>query len=320
MPERRTPSPPEGKGRGGGDLGGGADPLALVGGDDAVGRAVARTLRRRPIPRTLPAQRLAGGGRLAGKVALVTGGAGGIGRAVVEGFVREGARAVVIDLSEPGLASLRAELGEAVRTVTGDVREGATHERAVATCLEAFGRLDVLVPNAGILDGFLGLQDIPPEALEAGFREIFDVNVKGYLLAVKAALHPLRRARGCVVCTASVASFHPAGGGPLYTASKHAVLGLVRQLAHELAPEIRVNAVAPGGTMTELATAPSLRGLGDRRGGPEARRARIAQRAPLGMAQEPGDHVGAYLLLASDESRAMTGTVIASDGGIGVRG
>ncbi|HZU17123.1 MAG TPA: SDR family NAD(P)-dependent oxidoreductase [Candidatus Dormibacteraeota bacterium] len=313
MPERQSPSPSEEAARAEGA------PLAPVG-DDAVGRAAARTLRRRPPPRTSPAQRLAGGGRLAGKVALVTGGASGIGRAVVEGLVGEGARAVVIDLSESGLGTLRAELGETVRTVRGDVREVATHERGVATCLEAFGRLDVLVPNAGVFDGFLRLEDLSLEALETGFREIFDVNVKGYLLAVKVALEPLRRARGCVICTASTASFHPAGGGPLYTASKHAVLGLVRQLAHELAPEVRVNAVAPGGTMTELATAPSLRGLDDRRGSPEERRARIEQRNPLRLAQRPCDHVGAYVLLASDESRAMTGTVIASDGGIGVKG
>lgn len=257
--------------------------------------------------------------RLAGRSALVTGGAQGIGRAVVRGFVGEGARVAVLDHSEQGLAALRDELGADVLTIHGDVRDFGAHRQSIERTVGAYGRLDVLVPNAGVLDGFLQLHELTPEALNAGFDQVFAINVKGYLLAVRAALDSLRSARGCIVFTASTASHYPAGGGVIYTASKHAVLGLVRQLAYELAPDVRVNAVSPGGTLTELASAPALRSL-IHPVDPAQHAARIEARTPLQRVQVPEDHVGAYILLASDEARAMTGTVIHSDGGIGVRG
>lgn len=257
--------------------------------------------------------------RLRGRVALVTGGAAGIGRAVVRAFVAEGAEVTVLDRSRPGLDHLLQELGPRVAVVAGDVRDVEANSRAVATCRERFGRLDVLVPNAGILDCFLRLEDLTTEHLAAGFREVFEVNVLGYLIAVQAALPSLRETRGCIVFTASTAGHYPGGGGILYTASKHAVVGIVKQLAYELAPDVRVNAVSPGGTLSDLGSATSLASLCPATD-LEARRARIEARTPLRLAQQPEHHVGAYVLLASEEAAAMTGTVIHSDGGIGVRG
>ena len=114
---------------------------------------------------------------------------------------------------------------------------------------------------------------------------------------------------------------YPSGGGPVYTATKHAVVGLVRQLAYELAPHVRVNAVAPGGTLTDLRGATSLGHHNTSvRDGPDVERLFGASN-PLGIAQNPADHAGAYLLLATaSQSRAITGVVLNSDGGLGVRG
>ena len=93
---------------------------------------------------------------------------------------------------------------------------------------------------------------LPPDAIDAAFDEVFHLNVKGYLLGAKAATDELRKTKGSVIFTVSNAGFWPGGGGPLYVASKHAVMGLVKQLAYELAPDIRVNGVAPGGMSTDL--------------------------------------------------------------------
>lgn len=260
-------------------------------------------------------------GWLEGRVALVTGGASGIGRAVVERFVEEGARVGVFDRSPDRVHELEEQL-DGVIGVEGDVTSFADNERAVAAVVAAFGGLDVFVGNAGVFDYFSSLAQLSGEQLDSSFDELFGVNVKGYLLGAKAALPALLNSDAAsIIFTGSNASFYPAGGGPLYTASKHAVLGLVRQLAYELAPKIRVNCVAPGGTLTDL------RGLGNLDQGGTALDAvpeiadLIRGTNPLGLAQQPADHAGAYVLLASaPNSRAMTGVVLNSDGGIGVRG
>lgn len=257
-------------------------------------------------------------GWLAGKVALVTGAGSGIGKAVAQRFVEEGAKVAVMDNAEQRLAALTDELGENAVTVHGDVRKIQDNEKAVAATLEAFGRLDIFVGNAGVFDGFRGLSDLSGSELAKAFEEVFDVNVKGYLLGAKAALPELLKTKGNMIFTASIAGLRPNGGGPIYTASKHAVVGLIRQLAAELAPLIRVNGVAPGGTLTDLQAAPTLGAVPafpDRQSAEE----RMKQNNPLAMALRPEDHTGIYVLLASDQARSMTGVVIESDGGAGVR-
>lgn len=257
---------------------------------------------------------------LEGKVALVTGGASGIGRAIVEGFVAEGARVGVLDRSETNLARLAADLGPQVAVTCGDVTSPDDDRRATAATVDAFGRLDAFVGNAGIFDGYVRLRDLPLEAAERGFDELFRVNVLGCLLGAGAVLPELERTSGSMIFTVSGAGFYPDGGGAIYTASKHALVGLIRQLAFELAPGIRVNGVGPGGTLTDLAVAASLRGLAPPRPAAADKEARVKQRNPLRLVMRAEDHVGAYVLLASDRARAVTGTVIESDGGLGVRG
>jgi cis-2,3-dihydrobiphenyl-2,3-diol dehydrogenase len=259
-------------------------------------------------------------GRLEGQVALVTGGASGLGRAVVERFVREGARVVLLDRSEASAAATVDAIGPRVSAVVGDVRSGEDNARAVAACLERFGGLDCAVGNAGIWDYNLPLVDLPADRLAESFQELFDVNVLGYLQLAKAALEPLARSQGSMVFTVSNAGFLPNGGGPLYTASKHAVVGLIRQLAFELAPRVRVNGVAPGAIATSL-KGPETLGMSERRFPGD----RLAERAesfvPIGRLPTPAEYAGAYVFFASREDNVpATGTVLNHDGGFGVRG
>lgn len=259
-------------------------------------------------------------GWLEGKVAWITGGAAGIGRAVTLRFLQEGARVLVFDRSEAALSALEAEVpkGRAV-LLAGDVRAPQDLEEAVRLVRHHFGGLDILVGNAGVFDGFMRLEDIPWSDLGIAYQELFDVNVKGNLLASRCAIPLLKERGGNVIFTVSGASFYPDGGGVLYTASKHAVLGMIRQLAFELAPTVRVNGVAPGGTLTGLKVIPAL---ADRVPALDAeeRARRIARRNPMRLAMAPEDHVGAYVLLASEQAKAITGHVIESDGGLAVRG
>lgn len=260
-------------------------------------------------------------GRLDGKVAIVTGGASGIGKAIVDGFLREGARVCVCDISAGRNRTNSRNLSRDILHVHADVRSAADNRRAVEAAVDAFGGLDVFVGNAGIFDGYPRFSELPSGVLESGFHEIFDVNVKGSLQGALAALPELVKRHGNMVFTVSTAGFYPDGGGVLYTASKHALVGLIRQLAFELAPTVRVNGVAPGGTLTALGVAPSLQALtAQRSGGREEKAKRVRARTPLRIAMVPEDHVAAYILLASDQARSMTGIVIESDGGIGIRG
>ena len=141
--------------------------------------------------------------------------------------------------------------------------------------------------------------------MNEAFDELFlGVNVKGYLLGAKACLPELEKTRGCIIFTASVSGLHAGYGGVLYVPAKHAVVGLTRQLAHELAPTIRVNAVAPGGVATNLA---GLKALGQ---------TSFSSSSAGGTLREPSDYAGIYVLLASAEnSGVLTGSIISADTG-----
>ncbi|MEU6606381.1 3-(cis-5,6-dihydroxycyclohexa-1,3-dien-1-yl)propanoate dehydrogenase [Streptomyces shenzhenensis] len=247
---------------------------------------------------------------LQGNSAVVTGAGSGLGRAIVHRFVEEGAQVVAFDKSEDKLHDLKNKLGDTIETVAGDVRSSADNDRACARAVEAFGKLDTFIGNAGLWDFNRSLPDTPADQLATGFDELFSVNVKGYVLGVKAALPALRATRGTVVLTLSNAALYPGGGGPLYVASKHAGVGLVKQLAYELAPEIRVNGVAPGGMDTDL-RGPAALGLSDTAIG-EAIPINdlMAQGSALRIAPQPEDYAGTYVLLAAKaQSATVTGTV-----------
>ena len=259
-------------------------------------------------------------GTLAREVVLITGGGSGLGRAVVDRFIEEGARLVVLDTSTDKLAALDAAHGDHIATLRGDVRILADNQAAVALAIDRFGKLDCAIGNAGIWDYSVALDAIAGDAIDKAFDEMFHINVKGYLHLAKAALPELARARGSMIFTVSNAGFDPAGGGALYTAAKHAVVGLIRQLAYEFAPVIRVNGVAPGPIETDL-RGPAALGLSDQAIDTIGLRELAAPAVPLGIVPRAQDYAGGFVLLASRRDNvAATGGVLALDTGIAVRG
>lgn len=258
-------------------------------------------------------------GRLEGQSVYVTGGAGGLGLAIVRRFVAEGARCVVLDRSPPPAATA-AEFGETVVFLEGDVRDAGAHARAVETAVVRFGGLDCFVGNAGIWDFNRSLRSMDSPALESGFHELFGINVLGYLLGAQAAAGALAQSGGSMIFTLSNAATMSNGGGVLYTASKHAGLGIVRQLAYELAPRVRVNAVAPGAILTGLSGPASL-GLDGQTIRSLGFESVADQIVPLGRIPEIDEYVPAYVFLAArDENVPATGMILRYDGGLSVRG
>ncbi|MBD7939436.1 MULTISPECIES: 3-(cis-5,6-dihydroxycyclohexa-1,3-dien-1-yl)propanoate dehydrogenase [Cytobacillus] len=269
--------------------------------------------------------------KLANEVAFITGGASGVGRAIVERFVSEGAKVAVFDKSVDRLKELEQTFGDDVIGIVGDVRQLSELKTAVNQCSEHFGKIDTLIANVGIWDYNMALVDLPEDKIDQAFDELFHVNVKGYLLAAKACLPQLVETRGNMIFTVSNAGFYTNGGGPLYTATKHAVVGLVRQLAFEVAPYIRVNGIAIGGAMTDLRGPASLEM--DSRSVTsmykewyedddlEAGKENIAAASPVGRILQGEDYAGSYVFFASrDDNVPATGTVLNFDGGWGIRG
>ena len=258
--------------------------------------------------------------RLRDEVIIVSGGAGGLGRALVERLLAEGALVCAFDRSERRLAELSTIYGDKLIPITGDVRSLQDNKRAVAACLTRFGKLDCAIGNAGIWDFSTQLLDLEEDSLDESFDEVFQVNVKGYLLLAKAALEALIESRGSLLFTISNAGFYPEGGGPLYTASKHAIVGLTRQLAFELAPFVRVNAVAPGGIATDLRGPDSL-GMAERSIASIDLAKTAAERVPVGLLPTASDYAAAYVFFASRADNVpATGSILNYDGGFGVRG
>jgi NAD(P)-dependent dehydrogenase (short-subunit alcohol dehydrogenase family) len=254
-------------------------------------------------------------GLLEGHVAIITGAGAGIGKAVVELFTAEGARCIAIDRDE---ARLKA-FGSDILSVVGSVDDLVTNQAAVDLAQAEYGRLDSFVCVAGIWDFYKRATKLSASELSAAFDEIMSVNVKSTLLAAGAAAPALKASNGTLILTGSNASFSAGGGGALYTASKFAVRGLVYQLAAELAPDVRVNGVAPGGTVTSLSGAVSLSQDTRDLGKDDRMLGAVQSASPLGAA-DPADHAGIYLTLASRKlSPKTTGTLFVSDSGLSVR-
>ncbi|OBF99834.1 3-(cis-5,6-dihydroxycyclohexa-1,3-dien-1-yl)propanoate dehydrogenase [Mycobacterium sp. 852014-52450_SCH5900713] len=258
-------------------------------------------------------------GWLEGKRALVVGAGSGIGRAVVDAFRSEGAKVAALERDHEKCEKLRRQLPD-VPVVDGDATTREANDQAVAAAVDAYGGLDTLVNCVGVFDFYRGIGDIDADDLPGAFDEMFRTNVLSHLQSVKAALPRLRDGTGSsIILTESASSFYPGRGGALYVSSKFAVRGLVSALAHELAPQIRVNGVAPGGTLgTDLRGLASL-GLGDVRLDDTADRAQqLAARTPLNVALSGQDHAWSFAFLASDRARGITGETVRPDGGFGL--
>ncbi len=258
-------------------------------------------------------------GWLDGKRALVVGAGSGIGRAVVDAFRAEGANVAVLERDPAKCDVLRHEVPD-VPVIEGDAVTREANDRAVAAAVEAFGGLDTLVNCVGIFDFYRGVADIDANDLSAAFDEMFRTNVLSHLQSVKAALPALQTQTGSsIVLAESASSFYAGRGGALYVSSKFAVRGLVATLAYELAPGIRVNGVAPGGTVHTDLRGPATLGLDTVRLDDTPDRATdLARRAPLNVALSPEDHAWSFVFFASDRSRGITAGSVHPDGGFGL--
>lgn len=258
--------------------------------------------------------------KLAHNVTLITGGGSGLGRALVVRFLDEGARVGVLERSQEKAAELETEFGDAVAITVGDVASPADNAASVERTITAFGHLDTFIGNAGLWDFGTELVQMPLDRWSDAFDQLFAVNVKGCLLGARASIDALRESSGSMIFTLSNGAFHAGGGGPLYIASKHAIRGLIAQLAWELDNQVRVNGVAPGAMSTELGGLPafdqahmSLRNVIDSLGGDAA----FANAIGRPFVPEANDYVSAYVLLASNESRNTTGAVFEMHGMLG---
>jgi len=251
--------------------------------------------------------------RFEGKVAIVTGGAGGIGRAVAARLVGEGARVTLVDRDEAGLERAARELPSgSVLTVTADVAVEAEVIGYVRRTVEAHGRLDLFFNNAGI-EGRMGPM---VETEVAEFDRVMAVNVRGVFLGLREVLRAMRDrgSGGAVVNTASIAGLRGSTRLAGYSASKHAVIGLTRSAALEGAAfGVRVNAVAPGFIDTRMLAAINAAGSPD---DPEAAREALVARVPLRRLGTPEEVASLVCWLLSPEAAYVTGAVYLADAGV----
>lgn len=240
---------------------------------------------------------------LEGRVALVTGASRGIGLAIARGIVASGGRVVITSRSEQNLARAVLEFddGDRVHALVAHVGSRDDAERSVTSALELFGRLDVLVNNAGTNPYFGALVDID----DARMQKTYEVNQASIVTHTAAAWHQWMAEHGGVVLNvASIGGMAPEAGIGWYNATKAAVIHLTKQFAWELAPKVRVNAIAPGLVRTELA-----RGLW------EANEESIREHIPLGRLGEVDDIAAMALYLVSSGASWITGQTFVVDGG-----
>lgn len=242
--------------------------------------------------------------RLENKVAIVTGGARGIGEGIVRRFVAEGARVVIADVLDDAGRALAAKLGDVAAYEHLDVTSRADWDRVIAAAEARFGRIDSLVNNAGIIV-FKGLDDLS----EAEMRRIIDVNLMGVMIGTQAVIPAIERAGGgSIINMSSADGISGANALTAYCASKFGVRGFTKAAALELGPRgIRVNSIHPGGIYTPLANPTGV---------PRADYDRNFRIYPAQRAGDPADIGAAAAYLASDDAAYCIGTELSVDGGL----
>lgn len=253
--------------------------------------------------------------RFAQKVALITGGATGIGRATALAFAREGAKVVVADVNaregQETVRLIRASGGDG-RFVAADVSQSADWTRLIDETVREFDRIDVLFNNAGIEGQSAPTADYSEES----FDKVIAINLKGVWLGMKSVLpQMLRQHGGVIINNASILGLVGFASAIAYTAAKHAVLGMTKVAALEYAAQgLRINAVCPGFVKTPMVER-GLAQLGD----PQELMTQMAQLHAVGRMGEPDEIAGVVLFLASDDASFVTGAAVLADGGYTAR-
>jgi len=247
---------------------------------------------------------------LSGKSVIVTGAASGIGRATALRFAAEGAKVVVADLNADAAAetvTLIEEAGGTAFAVAGDLSDAEVIERLVESTLAEFGGIDVLVNNAGVMDGMTATADVT----DAEWERVLRINLTAPFQLTRAVLpHMLAAGKGAIVNTASEAGIRGSAAGAAYTVSKHGVVGLTKSLSVMYrAKGIRTNAIAPGGTMTNIITTMQVdpEGLGGQTVGKHM--------VNVGKLAAPEEQAAAIVFLASDAASNINGVILPVDDG-----
>jgi NAD(P)-dependent dehydrogenase (short-subunit alcohol dehydrogenase family) len=251
-------------------------------------------------------------GPLGGRVAFITGGEGSIGMATARRLVADDAKVVLVGIEEDGLRSGVAELGaDAAAYVVADVADAAQVAAAVRATVERHGGIDIVFSNAGISGVIAPVAEYPDDV----FDRVLAVHVRGSFLVCKHTF-PVVRAGGSVIITSSVVGLTSAPGIAAYATAKHALVGLMRTLAHEAAPRgIRVNTIHPGPVDNEFQHAIEMAATGAPRD--EAAKA-FEARIPLARHADPGEVARVVRFLAGDDSSFITGSTVAVDGGMSI--
>lgn len=252
-------------------------------------------------------------GRLAGKVAVITGAASGIGRGTVDLFVKEGARVVAADVQDDKGARMEEDLGKAVRYVRCDVYDEAQIKNAIDVALKSFGKLDCLFNNAGTGGPLENVDTVSAE----GFDAVMHLHLRAALFGIKHALPAMKTNGGSIISTASIAGLQHGFGPLLYSIAKASIVHMTKVASGQLAPfNIRINCICPG----LIATPIFAKGIGlatqvaDQTVSAIATAAKNSQ--PIPKAGLPEDIAEAALYLASDGSKFVTGQALVVDGGI----
>ncbi|WP_031087305.1 SDR family NAD(P)-dependent oxidoreductase [Streptomyces sp. NRRL WC-3549] len=243
-----------------------------------------------------------------GRTVVVTGAGSGIGRATALRFAAEGAHLVIADIDGEAARAVADEVeraGGAAVTVAGDLRDQAVVDRVVATALEEFGGIDVLVNNAGIMDKMSAVADTEDDEWE----RVIGINLTAPFRLTRAALpHMIAAGKGAVVFTASEASLRGSAAGAAYTASKHGIAGLTKSLAVMYRDKgIRTNAIAPGGTVTNIQV--------EAEPGAQGPAALAAYMGNVGRPSQADEQAAAIAFLASDAAANINGVILPVDNG-----
>lgn len=253
--------------------------------------------------------------RLKNKIAVITGGAGGIGKAAADRFTQEGAYVLLVDLDEQALRETVASIpSDAVSYTVADVTQAQDVERYVQIAVERYDRIDIFLNNAGIEGEINSIVDYSIES----FDQVIAVNIRGVWLGLKYVIPVMKeQSDGSIIITSSTAGIKGSSTMSAYVTSKHAAIGMMRCAALECAPlGIRVNTVNPGPTETRMMRSIEKQGRPD---SPEGVKEHLTNWIPMKRYNEPEDIANMMLFLASDESKLCTGGVYMVDGGVSAR-